>query len=204
MDELFGKTSKESVASQDFTIGNEFKVSNKNFETEGNYASGGKWSGGSSKLNEERGRSRRRGNAILEDSALDRPKTSVNNNDDIFERFVKPTETRTETEIEKPFNTQVFASTKNDNEGKHVVEADESRFGTTLTDMMSTDANNMLTIHDKKLMHEQSLQMQEFEKQQQEQFQRDLKDQRRILEMKQKEYTVSIFGFFETRNVINI
>ena len=99
MDELFGKTSKESVASQDFTIGNEFKVSNKNFETEGNYASGGKWSGGSSKLNEERGRSRRRGNAILEDSALNRPKTSVNNNDDIFERFVKPTETRTEAEI---------------------------------------------------------------------------------------------------------
>ena len=39
-------------------------------------------------------------------------------------------------------------------------------------------------------MHDQTRKMQDFERQQQEQFQKDMEDQRRILELKQQEYKV--------------
>ena len=49
----------------------------------------------------------------------------------------------------------------------------------------------MFSLNNEKLIHEHSLQMDEFESQQQRKFQQDLEEQRRILEEKQNEYKVS-------------
>ena len=60
----------------------------------------------------------------------------------------------------------------------------------TSSDAKASNETNMFTIQNEKLMHDQTRKMQDFERQQQEQFQKDMEDQRRILELKQQEYKV--------------
>ena len=63
---------------------------------------------------------------------------------------------------------------------------------TNVTDpTLGSEITSHVMTNNNKLLEEQLRQMRNFERQQQEQFQQDMQDQRRILEVKQREYRVT-------------
>ena len=209
MDDLFGKPSKDS-ASTDFTIDEKYKKPSQ--PSQDKVPTGGKWSGASlgldSGLGEGSGggRSRRRGNAILQsDSSVDKTPVNVDN---LFDRFTKPPPQQEKENIVigggSTSQFSVVPSRKNEVgkqiERVNVIDGASSRveennaslhYANTPSEALSNNTN-MFAINNEKLMHDQSLKMQEFEKQQQEQFQRDMEQQRNIIELKQREYQVRV------------
>ena len=204
MDELFGKSSKDSDPSSrnDFVIDEKYKKPEQLSQDKGDVATS-KWSGPSSGLGMETGgRSRRRGNAVLSQDASTDKKSSLNV-DDLFDRFAPGKENN----VMEPQNVSVSSSRRN--EGKQIETASSSSqlqnnlssqqqqqqelaYANTSSDTKTSHDANMFTIQNEKLMHDQTRKMQEFERQQHEQFQRDMEDQRNILEIKQREYKVKI------------
>ena len=201
MDDLFGKPSKDSGASNsnEFVIDEKYKKPQQTSQDKAETATS-KWSGPSSGLGMEvGGRSRRRGNAVLsQDTPSDlRPSLNV---DDLFDRVTSgkqntalesqnvsmPSSRRNETkQMEASSSSQLQINSTSQQQQQQEL----AYTNTSTNNNASTDAN-MFAFQNEKLMQDQSRQMQEFERQQQEQFQRDMDDQRRILELKQQEYRV--------------
>ena len=198
MDDLFGKPSKESSSTNEFTIDEKYKKSQQTSQDKGDSTTS-KWSGPLSGLGMEIGgrQGRRRGNAVInQDTSLD--KKSSLNVDDLFDRVASGKDN-------SAFESQnmTIPSRRNESKQMEVVSStsqlqnnlssqqqQEPAYANTSSDAKASNETNMFTIQNEKLMHDQTRKMQDFERQQQEQFQKDMEDQRRILELKQQEYKV--------------
>ena len=204
MDDLFGKPTKDSVASNsnEFVIDEKYKKPQQPSQDKAEVTTS-KWSGPSSGLGMEvGGRSRRRGNAVLSQDTPSDLKPSLNV-DDLFDRVTSgkqnsalesqnasmPSSRRNETKQTEVSSSSQLQINSTSQQQQQQQQQELAYTNTSTNNNASTDAN-MFAFQNEKLMQDQSRQMQEFERQQQEQFQRDMDDQRRILELKQQEYRV--------------
>ena len=212
MDELFGKTNKKESESSEFLVDEKYKgfpgtkPSYKDQAT-----TDGKESGSSSSVIGGV-RPRRRGNALLgEPTSSDKTIKSSSVVDDLLHRFAQtPIQNQKPQKDYEELQQHVSSSKVSSktlirkNEGEEI-QITDNLVGSSLSGNNVNSANfqqppattstygdaNMFSLNNEKLIHEQSLQMDEFESQQQQKFQQDLEEQRRILENKQNEYKVS-------------
>ena len=217
MDELFGKTNKKESDSSKFLVDEKYKGFPETKPSDQDKpTTDGKESGSSSSVIGGV-RPRRRGNALLgEPTSSDKTIKSSSVVDDLLHRFAKtPIQNRTlqtgHEEIEQHVSSSKVSSKTltRKNEGEEIQITDylvgSSPSGNNVSHSTVNYANfqqtpattstygdaSMFSLNNEKLIHEQSLQMDEFESQQQQKFQQDLEEQRRILEKKQNEYKVS-------------
>ena len=184
MEDLFGKPNKDS-ASTDFTLDEKYKKPQE--PPQDKLPSGGKWSGSSfgldSGLGDGGGRSRRRGNAILQSDASSNKTQILVNVDDIFNRVTKPPTQLQHENIglgggptsqfsviplrKNEVSKQMEKINVNDGSFSRVEENNASlsslHYANTPSETLSNNIN-MFAINNEKLMHEQALKMQEFKK----------------------------------------
>ena len=218
MDELFGKTNKKESVSSKFLVDEKYKGFPETKPSDKDHSTtDGKESGSSSSVIGGV-RPRRRGNALLGDStSSDRITKSSSVVDDLLNRFAKtPIHNQTPQAGHEEMQEHVLASKVSSktlirkNEGDEIQITDNivgsspsgknaspyttvnsANFQQPPATTLTYGEANMFSMNNEKLIHEQSLQMDEFESQQQQKFQQDLEEQRRILEKKQNEYKVS-------------
>ena len=212
MDELFGKTNKKESDSSKVFVDEKYKGFPETKPSDQDKpTTDGKESGSSSSVFGGV-RPRRRGNALLgEPTSSDKAIKSSSVVDDLLHRFAKtPIQNRTPQTGHEEMQQHVSSSKVSlktlirKNEGE-VIQITDNLVGSSLSGNNVNSANfqqppattstygdaNVFSLNNEKLIHEQSLQMDEFERQQQQKFQQDLEEQRRILENKQNEYKVS-------------
>ena len=216
MDELFGKTNKKESESSKSLFAEKYKGFPETKPSD-QATTDGKESGSSSSLIGGV-RPRRRGNALLgEPTSSDKTIKSSSVVDDLLNRFAKtPIQNQKPQQDYEELQQQVSSSKvssktlirKNEGEelqiadnsvgsspsghnASHSTHVDSANFHRPPATTSTYGDANMFPLNNGKLIHEQSLQMDEFESQQQQKFQQDLEEQRRILEKKQNEYNVS-------------
>ena len=218
MDELFGKTNKKESDSSKVLVDEKYKGFPETKPSDQDKpTTDGKESGSSSSVIGGV-RPRRRGNALLgEPTSSDKTIKSSSVVDDLLHRFAKtPIQNRTlqtgheemqqhvssskvssktltrKNEGEEIQITDNFVgSSPSGNNVSHSTHVNSANFQQTPATTSTYGDASMFSLNNEKLIHEQSLQMDEFESQQQQKFQHDLEEQRRILEKKQNEYKVS-------------
>ena len=218
MEELFGKTNKKESVSSTFLVDEKYKGFPETKPSDKDQVTtDGKESGSSSSVIGGV-RPRRRVNALLgEPTSSDKKIKSSSVVDDLLNRFAKSPvqnqmpQTGNEEMQEHISSSKVSSKTLiRKNEGDEIQITDNLVGSSPLVNnaAYSTHVNyanfqqppattltygdaNMFSLNNEKLIHEQSLQMDEFESQQQQKFEQDLEEQRRVLEKKQNEYRVS-------------
>ena len=218
MDELFGKTNKKESDSSKVFVDEKYKGFPETKPSDQDKpTTDGKESGSSSSVFGGV-RPRRRGNALLgEPTSSDKAIKSSSVVDDLLHRFAKtPIQNRTPQTGHEEMQQHVSSSKVSSktltrkNEGEeiqitdnfvgsspsannvsHSIHVNSANFQQTPATTSTYGDASMFSLNNEKLIHEQSLQMDEFESQQQQKFQQDLEEQRRILEKKQNEYKVS-------------
>ena len=218
MDELFGKTNKKESDSSKVFVDEKYKgFPETKPPSQDQATTDGKDSGSSSSVIGGV-RPRRRGNALLGDpTSSDKTIKSSSVVDDLLYRFAKtPIQNQKPQKHYEELQEHVSSSKVSSktligkNEGDEIQITDNfvglSPSGNNASLYTNVNSANfqqppattstygdasMFSLNNEKLIHEQSLQMDEFERQQQQKFQQDLEEQRRILENKQNEYKVS-------------
>lgn len=218
MDELFGKTNKKESDSSKLLVDEKYKgFPETKPPSQDQATTDGKDSGSSSSVIGGV-RPRRRGNALLGDpTSSDKTIKSSSVVDDLLHRFAKTpiqnqkpqkdyeemqqhvssskvsskTLTRKNEGEEIQITDNFVGSSPSGNNASLYTHVNSANFQQTPATNSTYGDANMFSLNNEKLIHEHSLQMDEFESQQQRKFQQDLEEQRRILEEKQNEYKVS-------------